>query len=749
MSFLIKLVIWAIVQVLTYFLVGSHLKEAESAADQTSNEVKLPRIKLGLPVPSGFGRFQVSCVLIHFDKSCYVEHEHEEGGGKKGPKYVYYTYSMWCRAAVSLGPIDSWEELISESHRVKKDDDLTPKSGCDQGDRGNILEYEVFMGTDTQTDTNEPPSPAGLSYRGIAYARLHICLGVSPSPLVPKVTATRYVNTPVSGVAKIGDDANLVHVLYHILTDDNHIGLDPDLIDISTFDTTSQKLIQEGIGGSYVMIASSDLSKCVDEILDWIGCKLYRNEEGKICLKPIRPETPGVTLTDSDIIEITSVTIPTWFTVPCAMCLEWINPTRDYEPDWIYTFDPGVEDDVGMFKMQEFSYSVIASAEIAKKVLQQKATYLMYPKATIKFRTLKYLSPYSVFRIQSDRFGLEGAYRVTELVRELGEYSITAVEEPEMEPASIVSHSDVTGSIDIDFTSASIGWSVIEVTASIWGGCIKDENNPHLSHLDVTISVGGSRSVTGIFKHCCLGTTAHDITITGKDANYEILVNPGYTTYALEPPASDELWETGGLLVYIDDEIFSVRDAYVDEDGYHLKGVIRGFYDTLESEHSAGAQVWLIRTKSNLHLSAALMGCTLTVRAVPVHVFFGSAHVDIENASTKSLNYLGWEHCPYAVRNIQVNNQGDNFVVPPNTTCDFTWDLPKEGPNRTHIIAEIDDAGLTTRRHELLSPGAVCYRYTVSDQTDDGVNESTFHFRVFTCNSKGSSLVKIKTVTRS
>ena len=211
------------------------------------------------------------------------------------------------------------------------------------------------------------------------------------------------MSTPVLWSTKIDDDANLVHVLYYILTDDNHIGLDPNLIDINTFNTASQKLVQEKIGGSYVVHASNDLSRCVSEILDWIGGKLYRNEEGKVCLKLIRSdENPSVTLTDSDIIEITSVTIPTWISVPCAMCLEWINPTRDYEPDWIYTFDPGVEDDVGMFKLQEFSYNIIASAEIAQRVLQNKATYLMYPKSTIKLRITKYLAPHSVFEVQSD-----------------------------------------------------------------------------------------------------------------------------------------------------------------------------------------------------------------------------------------------------------------------------------------------------------------------------------------------------------
>lgn len=746
----------------SYFLVGRP-KTDESAADQTANEAKLPRNRLGMAIHSVFGRAQVSGIFIDLVKESFVEHQRSQGGeSKKGGKaeYVYYVYEQIARVAFSLGPINRYTKILCDN--TTKDINVSSNQflagedvgQCDQGKRGQYIWGYWYLGTPDQTrlsgDTALHDVSDLLDYKYVAYATLSICLGVSPTPLHPRVELERWVKPLSSCPDIINEDANPVQILYHILTDSFHFGLSPLQLDTASFEEASATLVSEGVGCSYVIESTSDLSSCVSEILDWIGGKLYW-KNNKLHLKLLRHEDPAVTLDDSDLFDI-SLESPTWSQVHCAASLEWINPKRDYETDWIYLVDHGAEEMMGTFRMREFSYRIIASPSTAKKVLARKLNELVYPRATVKFTTSVTLDPFSVVRIESGQMGMTGAFRVTSVTKRGRVYEVEGLEEVEVEPLDATDIPSATGgTIIIDFESNWVSWGYGEnPIRGLFAWCSRTSDNPYLSTIRVTYKLGTQDLQTVVVPHRCLGTLSHALSADAYTVDREAVidVDPGFATYAISGE-DDVGWFGGGKLLLIGNEFVSVRDVYVDESGYHFTGVIRGFLGTQKSDHTAGTQVILFPTLSEfISLPAQYAGQELVIEMTPAHYFFGQFFLDTNHAETETFTYKGYPNLPLPVSNIQINNQGNDTHLDVGDDAVISWRIQsrkggagfqapgatKPGDGETEyssITLEIYTVGGTTPvRTETLAADATTYTYTYADQVDDGVGSSDFVVKI-------------------
>jgi len=518
MGIFATLAIYAILFLASYFLAGKP-KTEDSAGDQSSNEVKIPRNRVGLPLPSVFGRGQVAGVMIdmvpkvatfgHLDCSFQeIKHTKEEGSGKRSQKYTYYTYVMIARWAFTIGPVDEFTELIIESTRT---DIGSVSSGCDQGERGKYLGGYWYYGTDSQTrdthDTALHPASELLDYRNVAYATLQICLGQSPFPVHPQCTLKRFVQPITSLGKKVGDDANLMQVLYYILTHRWYLNISEGLVDKSSFETAGNELASEGIGGSYVVATSADLSQVIREILDWCGAKLYWYQ-GKIHVKVIRNTgSATLTLTDNDIDKL-SMEGNLWSVTHCACSLEWIDPENDYETNWIYQIDHGAD-------------KVIASDDVAKKVLERKLNEVTFPRVKVTFTTTTSLEPYQTIEINSDLFGLTGTFRVTSVVRKgVGIYEVEAIELVEAEPVDLSDIPSVgPGVVVQDFESDWISWGYFEnLIMGVYFLCKPNENNPYLKGCSITLSHDSLKLLTTEIEVNYLGTLDGDLGVTHKTA---------------------------------------------------------------------------------------------------------------------------------------------------------------------------------------------------------------------------------------
>jgi len=766
MAVFATLAIYAVLFLASYFLAGPP-KTEDSPGDQSANEVKIPRNRVGLAIPSVFGRGQVAGVMIdmvpkveaygRFKRSFQeIEHKKEVGSGKAKTEITYYTYMMVARWAFSIGPVDEFTKLILETTRVDIDH---PSSGCDRGERGKYLGGHWYYGTSTQTrhshDTALHDSSNLLNYRNVAYATLNICLGQSPSPIHPQCELKRFVQPLTSLGKKVGDDANLMQVLYYILTDRWYLNIPESLVDKDSFIAAGNTLASEGIGGSYVVSTSADLGQVIREILDWCGAKLYWYQN-KIHVKVIRNTgSATLTLTDDDIDNL-SLEGNLWTAVHCAASLEWIDPHNDYETNWIYQIDHGTEAVAGNFKLNEFSYRVIASDTIAKKVLDRKMTEVTFPRIKATFTTTASIEPYQIIEIDSDQFGVTGTFRVTSIVRKgVGIYEIEAIELVEAEPVDMSDIPSVgPGVVTQDFESSWISWGYLEnPIGGVYFWCKPDLSNPYLKGCSVTLSYDSLNLVTTEILVNYLGTLTHDVSITHKSSRtYQIDVTSDVAFSLLG--SSDAGWFAGSLLLLINNEIISVRDVSVDDSGYHFVGVIRGFFKTAIASHSAGTDVFYLNYNAPVTTDrstfAPFANQVLDVDMVPRHHFLGAEIDDTEHAETDSFTYKGNPFRPLPICNLQVNGQGNNHHVSSGDDVSISWrNQSRDGagfhfpsqqkphdptPDYDQIRLEIYD-GATQVREEVLDGTTTSYDYTSTLQSSDGVLSKNFTIKITPRNS--------------
>jgi len=334
----------------------------------------------------------------------------------------------------------------------------------------------------------------------------------------------------------------------------------------------------------------------------------------------------------------------------------------------VYQIDPGAQSLTRFFNLNEFSFKVIASDTVAKKVLERKMAEITFPRAKITFKTTASLEPYQIIEIDSDLFQLTGTFRVTSLVRKgVDLYEVEAIELVEAEPMDLSDIPSVgPGVVTQDFTSDWITWGFIEnpiMGLVFW--CKTDSNNPFLSGFQLIVSYDTYDLVNTTVEVCNLGTLTNDLPVTYKvDRDVEFHVDSNIPFSLLG--ASDSGWFSGTYLLLINDEIISIRDVSTDSTGYIFKGVIRGFYKTDNVEHSSGADVYYLNLNSSVTENegtfSSLIGQTLDFDITPIHHFGKGDIYDSSHSDTDTHVYKGNPYRPLPVWNVQVNNQGNEPV---------------------------------------------------------------------------------------
>jgi len=684
---------------------------------------------------------------------------------------VYYTYSFVSRIAFCLGPVDKLYgykvERVHKTMNVTRSGDyytFPSSGGCDQYDRGKLMSGRLYWGTDTQVSTDGILGH-DLNYRGVCYFAGTFCLGTSPNPLTVVFDLYRKVQ-PLSELPYgSGDHLNPVQILFDILTNDYLLGIPTDLIDRDSFVEAGNILENEGIYISLVVRESNDLSRAIKTILEIIDGKLYW-KDGKIALKLLRPESSSYTLDDSYLKDL-QITGRTWAGVPCGVSIEWIDPDREFETNWIYITDPAAQACAQVFSLSEFSWDAIFTKEVAQKIAQRKLKLVTFPRLEARFVTRYPVSIFDVFTLSSSLYNFEGTFRVTSVLRrDNGIYEVEAVEEVELEAGTFVWQPEYAEVARETFVHDYPPYGIKENPfGNIFVWVERNASNPTLVGAEVCVYVTDRLIERREIPHAVIGTLKDPLPQNTYTSGQDLSIEAQGEWWDLEMASTDEEgWWNGTNVLLIDNEIIFAKDVEETTEGWRFTGLIRGAYGTEKASHSAGARVIRVSPGALFNISESYIGQSLDFTIVPLHFWLGIKIRDPDYAQSTTFSWQGLRYRPLPVHNLHANNSKN--IVPISSDAQISWYLtsrnggagttvagsskPGDGtPEHSKILLQIwNDSGSTLLREVELSSGTTSWTYTVDMQNADGVSSSPFRVKVFQVGTYESPVSEIY-VTRS
>lgn len=174
------------------------------------------------------------------------------------------------------------------------------------------------------------------------------------------------------GPQPIGEDANPAWVLYDLLCGKVwKLGLDPDDVDLDSFQAAADQLVFEQHGISIVFYQPEDASEVLQTVLAQINGLLFVNPAtGKLTLKLVRAGDTSVLVFDTtNTIGRPKIMVTSWSSTKNHIQLGFTNRGRDYKPDKVQ--DGRMASALGRFDRQrtfERNFPGCASNTLAAKL---------------------------------------------------------------------------------------------------------------------------------------------------------------------------------------------------------------------------------------------------------------------------------------------------------------------------------------------------------------------------------------------
>jgi len=693
--------------------------------------------------------------------------------GLPSPSYYYYTYSFISRIAFCVGPVDKLYGYRVDRAKIEydppKDRGTYPnyyafptRSGCDKADRGKLMRGRLYWGTSSQNST-DGYLDHDLNYRGVCYFAGEFCLGGSPSPAQVVFDLYRKVQPLTAIAAGSGDHLNPVQIIYDILTNDDLLGISVDLIDKTSFETVGTTLANEGIYVSVLLRDSNDVSKTLKDLLELIDGKLYW-KNGKITLKLLRYESSSYTLDDSQIKDL-EIEGKTWAGIPTGVSLEWVDPDRNFETNWMYVVDHAAMACANVVSVAEFSYDFIFTKSVAEKIVERKLSNLTFPRMKVKFKTKSDVQVYDVFRIDSDLYDFTGEFRAVSVTRIGILREVEAIEEISLGTATISYQSETAYSGYEDFAHDYPDYGIVEnAFQNIFVWVERDASNPKLIGADVTVKASDKLIDRKRISHGVIGTLKNGLGTNTyfSDRTLEIEAEGEWFNIPLSS-TDEEGWWNGTNVILVDNELMFFKEATETSTGWRLTGLIRGVGGTDIATHNAGTRVIYIGN-IRFDVPSQWIGTSLEFSIVPIHWWMGNEVFDSAMTQTATFSWQGLRWRPLPVWELRVDD-GPGTYVPPSTDATFKWYITTRNGGAGTVVPGSTRPGDGTLEHDKivvkvlnlsnqelreveLSATATSWTYTTSDQTADGVEDAGFKVRVYQVGTYWSPAAEI-TVSRS
>jgi len=432
----------------------------------------------------------------------------------------------------------------------------------------------------------------------------------------PAAVNSGSVTQPGGTPASSGDHANPIECLYECLTDVNWgAGIPAAQIDTDNFIDATTDVWSEGLGFSYLWTSASPVEEMISEILRFVDGALYTDlQTGKIKVKLVRPETPTITLTNDDFLEIESFTRGSWEDTKNEVRVTFPDHTKvDFEDSTAYWQELANRQIQGVTDAVEISYRGCVSAAQANRLAARDGRVYATPLAKLSGkldRKAWSFVPGGSFYFTWPEQGIENLVMRVANVRlgtiVDGVISINAVEDvfdagsaTYGAPATTIWTDPLAGEAE-DAPHSAVGeipyFLQRDATPRIFGLAERPDNT-HIAYDGAidgdTDALNADFAPTGTLSAGLSQLTETDYDTTGFDvagmADADLIEAGSSTSIANEGAGLALLGDPASLT----HEWIAFESVTDNEDGtVTLDNIWRGVLDTPPREHAAGTRVW-------------------------------------------------------------------------------------------------------------------------------------------------------------
>lgn len=490
------------------------------------------------------------------------------------------------------------------------------------------------------------------------------------------------------GKHRLGDDCNLIEVLYDLLVNRfARRGTPISKINVINWRAIAVQLYDEGNVGSFKIEASNTGRDVVNEILRQIDAMMYTDPAtGMIELKLIRNDYDPLAIPhyrEGQIVQVRNYSKPNWEATVNQLRVKFIDRESDY------TSRPVMEQDMANINMQqqvrssEMEFPTCYNRSLAQQLAGRELALVKTPftKAEINFnRMVEQLRPGDVFRYSFSDYEID-----SEIVRVQG-FDLGSLEEGTI-TAIVVQDRFIYGSSALlppgsewapPVYTVSAAQGVLATRAPYWFNIQAGDPDP--SHAFILFfAERGASELSQAYRLSAGDTILEDhreysvsapLAVAMPATSATIGSLPLASMPAAFPSVSDNDIRAGWNLAYVDGEYIAFRSV----GGNNLTTVYRGIFGTVPALHPVGALVRFLGTDGEVEAmldQAFPVGQSVAFTIEPQGIL---GRIYDEDATTYiNYNPSAISLTPRPPFNVLVNGSSTPSAVAPNAVINLNF----------------------------------------------------------------------------
>lgn len=614
--------------VASYFVVtsmGASNKIKNGMEANTLDQFRVTTVTEGTVVPFIFGTYRVNTNILDFrNLRTHAQKEKVKSGGKGGgsksenvTKAYHYALDVHhgiCQTPYGkadligtyindkLSPIYNpiWLGHSEESNPV------TPSDKA--GGVGGMREVTWNDGTNAVFPTWSPNINRIKNICSLGIQGWYLGENVQTVPIL-HVVIHYTANTGIS-YENMTNGTNPAAVIYVIL---RVAGISDLKINTATFNASATYWNSKGYGVNGVFTSKMRASEAISKILAMVDGIIYRDYEGKFCLKAIDASESAVANIEEQEISEFAINRKTWDQLPNKFKATFIDPEQNYTQRTIIAENPAGIELAGKENTRSIDLTYFCDASSAAKRLDEIMKRESYPAMEIKFKTsLKYstLNVGDVFTLSYPDYGiLLGYFRVSTIEQpplDSNEVNIQAIQVTErifdshfltMGGTEWVHYNPMptaltkVGAFELPYNSTSQLVPACTFLFSRENG-VEDYVGIYTSpSINGTYELIGSASNWGLY-----GTleNAYGVTNICDNSTTGLTVNIYKTYTSVENLTRLEMFTNQRFLLCENEVMIFQYAEQIIGNQYKITNIVRGIFGTTVTSHSAGTPIWYV-----------------------------------------------------------------------------------------------------------------------------------------------------------
>lgn len=689
---------------------------------------KLSTNEQARPIPYFAGRRRIAATFISevFDvKKNPVTRDIGKQKTRTGTSY-FFSFA----ALLAHGPVDAIYQIILNGDIVWTGELLRSVSNPDYVDI-TIEDYgliRIYWGTETQTRDDylyykggafTDTTPEHPPYRGIAYCVAHqLWAGFNQSNIQNLEFVVGRFPTIGSATAQIQYDANIAAVIFELLTNARlGRGLDESEIDSTAFEEVADQLATESLAASPLITSQEEAENIINELLEYIdGYAIESDGMLSIALTRSQSDLSSLPVVDESVLmEPVTTQAEDWSKTFNEVNVKFTDPDQAYEANVKTWRDRGNFAITGHLNTQTVERLFVTEPAVAEFMAKAIGRTRAIPEckgaARLRMTSLfDQLAPGSLFKLTYPPRGYD------ELVCRVTDRSIADPARPCYDIAFKIDRTYLTAGVTIDtpispsedtpITAASISsFRVVELPV----GLSPDgkptitvlASRPEATSAGYKTHLGSNYDETGeIAAESFEVINTHDRfawhgKLVNAYAETEPLIDTETALHVLLDGPDTDLGEVDmfnafadDMLVFINDEIFSVSNAEVVAENTYRLSVVRARFGTVKGNHAALDEVF-IAMRSELQQIQHPIFQPFNAAVLKIQAFTGEAQTALEDITEEDVSIDGRVYIEPAPSGVTLNGTASGASYTTGQSAVIAW-TPSDGgelPHRADLLA--------------------------------------------------------------